>query len=244
MVQILEHLSSQQVPPAPAPAPPALAPEHTPALPVAGTEVEQQDVVMSEEEQDALSLAASWDEELFLRTETQDPDLTQVMARSSEIPAPSNLVRAKIEWADNFLQVPCKASLEQHRSVFRPVQTSTPQPFPAFPDFLEEVKSSWQHPASVPSVSKSAAALASMDGAEAAGLAQFPPVDSTIAGLVRVPSSWRSIQGSCMPQRLMQDHRSPPEKGLRSRSAGGTPCKHRRHFDGLPGQHVTLCYPS
>ncbi|MGH0150224.1 UNVERIFIED_CONTAM: hypothetical protein FKN15_047415 [Acipenser sinensis] len=30
-----------------------------------------------EEEQDVLSLAASWDEESFLQTETQDPDLTQ-----------------------------------------------------------------------------------------------------------------------------------------------------------------------
>ncbi|RXM98750.1 hypothetical protein EOD39_12679 [Acipenser ruthenus] len=66
-------------------------------------------MVMIEEEQDALSLAASWDEESFLQTETQDPDLTQ--------------------------------------------------PFPMFPDFLEEVKSSWQHPASAPSMSKSATAL-------------------------------------------------------------------------------------
>ncbi|MGH0182801.1 UNVERIFIED_CONTAM: hypothetical protein FKN15_010455 [Acipenser sinensis] len=57
--------------------PPAPAPEHTLALPVVATEVEQQEVVMSEEEQDALSLVASWDEESFLQTETQDPDLTQ-----------------------------------------------------------------------------------------------------------------------------------------------------------------------
>ncbi|MGH0164962.1 UNVERIFIED_CONTAM: hypothetical protein FKN15_048086 [Acipenser sinensis] len=53
-----------------------------------------------------------------------------------------------------------------------------PQPFPAFPDFLEEVKCSWQHLASVPSVSKSTVTLASMEGAEAVGFAQFPPVDS------------------------------------------------------------------
>ncbi|MGH0138068.1 UNVERIFIED_CONTAM: hypothetical protein FKN15_026045 [Acipenser sinensis] len=59
MAQILEHLSRQQVPPAPAPAPPLPAPEHTPALSVVATEVEQQDVVMSEEEQDAFTLAPS-----------------------------------------------------------------------------------------------------------------------------------------------------------------------------------------
>ncbi|MGH0133280.1 UNVERIFIED_CONTAM: hypothetical protein FKN15_039737 [Acipenser sinensis] len=183
MAQILKHLSRQQVPPAPAPASPAPAPEHTPASPVVATEVEQQDVVMSEEEQDAISLGASWDEE-SLQTETQNPDLTQVMAASSElasepeIPAPSNSVRALMERAANFLQVPWKASSEQRRSVFEPAQTSTPRPFPAFPDFLEEVKSSWQHPASAPSVSKSTAALASMEGAE------FPLVDSIIAALV------------------------------------------------------------
>ncbi|MGH0120953.1 UNVERIFIED_CONTAM: hypothetical protein FKN15_061644 [Acipenser sinensis] len=179
MTQILEHLSKQQVHPAPAPAPPSPAPEHTLALPVVATEVEQQDM---EEEQDVLSLAASWAEESFLRMETQDPDLTQVTALSSElasepeIPVLSNSVRALMERAANFLQVPWKASSGQHRSVFRPAQTSTPQPFPAFPDFLEEVKSSWQHPASAPSVSSSAATLASMERAEAVGLAQFPPV--------------------------------------------------------------------
>ncbi|MGH0141896.1 UNVERIFIED_CONTAM: hypothetical protein FKN15_002501 [Acipenser sinensis] len=117
----------QQVPPAPAPAPPAPAPEHTPASPVVAAEFDQQDVVMSEEEQDALSLAGSWDEKSFLQTETQDPDLTQ------------------------------------------------------------EDKSSWQHPASASSVFKRAAALASMEGAEAVWLAQYPLVDSTIAALVRAP---------------------------------------------------------
>ncbi|MGH0126920.1 UNVERIFIED_CONTAM: hypothetical protein FKN15_042091 [Acipenser sinensis] len=108
----------------------------------------------------------------------REPDLTQVTAPSSElalepeIPAPSN--------SDQAL-------MEQCRSVFRPTQTSTPQPFLAFLDFLEEVKSSWQYPASVTSVSKSAAVLASMEGAEAVGLAQFPPVDTTVAALVRAP---------------------------------------------------------
>ncbi|MGH0125099.1 UNVERIFIED_CONTAM: hypothetical protein FKN15_059276 [Acipenser sinensis] len=92
-----------------------------------------------------------------------------------------------IERAANFLQVSWKAVSEKSRSVFRPAQTSTPQPFPVFPDLLEEVKASWQHPASAPTVSRSAAALTSMEGAEAIGLAKFPPVDSTIAALVQAP---------------------------------------------------------
>ncbi|MGH0124924.1 UNVERIFIED_CONTAM: hypothetical protein FKN15_062310 [Acipenser sinensis] len=154
---------------------------------------------MSEEEQDALSLAVSWDEESFLRMETQDPDLTQVtdpnseLASEPEIPAPLNSVKALIERVPNFLQVLWKASSEQCMSVFRPAQTSTPQHFPPFPDFLEEVKSSWQHPASVPSMSKSAAALASMEEAEALGLAQFPLVDSTIGTSASPPPPVRGL---------------------------------------------------
>ncbi|MGH0160113.1 UNVERIFIED_CONTAM: hypothetical protein FKN15_038933 [Acipenser sinensis] len=68
---------------------------------------------------------------------------------------------------------------EQRWSVLRPAQASNPQPFPVFPDFLEEVQSS------APSISKSTAPLAFLEGAEALGLAQFPPVYSTILSLVR-----------------------------------------------------------
>ncbi|MGH0134630.1 UNVERIFIED_CONTAM: hypothetical protein FKN15_029710 [Acipenser sinensis] len=80
-----------------------------------------------------------------------------------------------------------QAKHEQHRSVFRPAQSSTPQPIPVFLDFLEEVKSSWQQPASALSVSKSAAPLAFLAGAGALGLAQFPPIDSITVALVKAP---------------------------------------------------------
>ncbi|MGH0151661.1 UNVERIFIED_CONTAM: hypothetical protein FKN15_020566 [Acipenser sinensis] len=107
MAQILEHLSRQQVPTAP----PAPAPEHTPASPVVAAEVQQQDVVMSKEEQDAISLAATWDKESFLQAETQDPDLTKVTVPSSElasepeVPAPSSSVRTLMKRVANFLQL-------------------------------------------------------------------------------------------------------------------------------------------
>ncbi|MGH0146780.1 UNVERIFIED_CONTAM: hypothetical protein FKN15_009052 [Acipenser sinensis] len=65
-------------PPCACPAsPPATAPEQSPALPFVAPEVSEQHMVMSEGEQDTLSIAASWDQESFLRGETQDPDLTQ-----------------------------------------------------------------------------------------------------------------------------------------------------------------------
>ncbi|MGH0129252.1 UNVERIFIED_CONTAM: hypothetical protein FKN15_063237 [Acipenser sinensis] len=60
---------------APSPVP---APEKTPTSPVVVSGVSEQDVLMSEEEQDALSIAASWGEESILWGETQDTDLTKV----------------------------------------------------------------------------------------------------------------------------------------------------------------------
>ncbi|MGH0183789.1 UNVERIFIED_CONTAM: hypothetical protein FKN15_012995 [Acipenser sinensis] len=75
-----------------------------------------------------------------------------------------------------FLQVP----------VFRTeTMAHCPQKFPAFPDFMEEVRSSWDRPASGPSVLKHAPLLASLEGTDKLGLAGFPPVDSTIAALVK-----------------------------------------------------------
>ncbi|MGH0144424.1 UNVERIFIED_CONTAM: hypothetical protein FKN15_011063 [Acipenser sinensis] len=73
---------------------------------------------------------------------------------------------------------------EPRRLAFR-TQAALPrlQPFPVFPDFLEEVRSSWNHPALAPSVVKWAAPLAS----RVLGLAEFPPVDLTITALVQGP---------------------------------------------------------
>ncbi|MGH0114631.1 UNVERIFIED_CONTAM: hypothetical protein FKN15_031773 [Acipenser sinensis] len=82
---------------------PVPAPEQTPASLLVAPEVSEKDMAMSEGEQDSLSIAASWDEESFLRGETQDPDLTQEMVPSSEfasepeVPVPSSSVRALME---------------------------------------------------------------------------------------------------------------------------------------------------
>ncbi|MGH0126176.1 UNVERIFIED_CONTAM: hypothetical protein FKN15_005572 [Acipenser sinensis] len=55
----------------------------------------------------------------------------------------------------------------------------------AFLDFMEEVRSSWDHLASSPSMLKHAAPLASLEGMDKLGLTRFPPVDSAIAALVK-----------------------------------------------------------
>ncbi|MGH0123301.1 UNVERIFIED_CONTAM: hypothetical protein FKN15_056956 [Acipenser sinensis] len=88
--------------------------------------------------------------------------------------------------AATFLQVPWTATAEPRRSLFRtqPIAHHQ-QPFPAFSDFMEEVRSSWDRPVSAPSVLKQASQLASLEAAEKLGLAGFPLVDSTIAALVK-----------------------------------------------------------
>ncbi|MGH0121020.1 UNVERIFIED_CONTAM: hypothetical protein FKN15_068716 [Acipenser sinensis] len=97
--------------------------------------------------------------------------------------------RTLVERAAAFLQVPWMPAAQPRRSVFR-TQALAPHPqrFPAFPNFIEEVRSSCDHPASGPSVFKQATPLASLEGADKLGLAGFPPVDSTIAALVKALS--------------------------------------------------------
>ncbi|MGH0116145.1 UNVERIFIED_CONTAM: hypothetical protein FKN15_074786 [Acipenser sinensis] len=81
---------------------------------------------------------------------------------------------------------PWTPAAEPHRSIFRTqAMAPLPQKFPAFPDFMEEVRPSWDRPASGPSLLNQAAPLASLEGAEKLGLEGYPPVDSTITALVK-----------------------------------------------------------
>ncbi|MGH0122087.1 UNVERIFIED_CONTAM: hypothetical protein FKN15_010501 [Acipenser sinensis] len=81
------------------------------------------------------------------------------------------------------------------------------QKFSAFLDFMEEVLSSWDCPASAPSVLKQAAHLAFLEGADKLGLAGFPPVDSTIAALVKVPLvGGLAKDPACPTRRLTETH--------------------------------------
>ncbi|MGH0168951.1 UNVERIFIED_CONTAM: hypothetical protein FKN15_055856 [Acipenser sinensis] len=107
------------------------------------------------------------------------------VASETSAPLLCSLVSALMGRAAAFLQVPWTPAAESRRSVFR--TQAMAQKFPAFPDFMEEVRSSWDCPASGPSVLKQAAPLASLEGVENLGLAGFHPVDSTIAALVKAP---------------------------------------------------------
>ncbi|MGH0118165.1 UNVERIFIED_CONTAM: hypothetical protein FKN15_044467 [Acipenser sinensis] len=54
----------------------------------------------------------------------------------------------------------------------------------AFPDFIKEVQSTWETPASAPATSRKAASF-TMQGASEAGLASFPPVGAAFTALVK-----------------------------------------------------------
>ncbi|MGH0124455.1 UNVERIFIED_CONTAM: hypothetical protein FKN15_018775 [Acipenser sinensis] len=162
MAQVLEYLVRQQaLPPAPAqpPEPHWLSPWTS------------QSKTMSKEEQDVISIAASWDGDSFAQQETEVQEINQETGPSSEVA--SDRCYPSLELSSGAygasLQLP-SGSLERR-----------------FPDFLEEVQSSWHRPASAPSVSKHTVPLASLEGARALGLAQFTLVDSTIVALVRAP---------------------------------------------------------
>ncbi|MGH0129857.1 UNVERIFIED_CONTAM: hypothetical protein FKN15_040001 [Acipenser sinensis] len=112
---------------------------------------------------------------------------SECVSEANTTPLPS-LVSALMERSAAFLQVHWTPAAQPRRSVLRTqVLAPRPQWFPAFPDYMEEVRSSWDSPASAPSVSKQATLLSSLEGADKLSLAGIPPVDSTIAALVRAP---------------------------------------------------------
>ncbi|MGH0135121.1 UNVERIFIED_CONTAM: hypothetical protein FKN15_057087 [Acipenser sinensis] len=130
-------------------------------------------------QEDTLSIAASMGE-----TPAEEEPGFEV-ASEATAPLLSSSVSALMGRAAAFLQVPWTPVVEPRRSVFRTqVIAHRPQKFLAFPDFLEEVRSSWDRPASGPSMLKHAAPLVSLEGTDKLGLAGFPPVNA------RCPGRW------------------------------------------------------
>ncbi|MGH0127302.1 UNVERIFIED_CONTAM: hypothetical protein FKN15_071207 [Acipenser sinensis] len=102
-----------------------------------------------------------------------DPALLVVALDASE----TDLAIADEDQHEISIRAPGMCTSRAGRSVFR-TQTALPhlQPFPVFPNFLEEVRSSSNHLASAPSVVKRSALLASLEGAGALGLEEYPTV--------------------------------------------------------------------
>ncbi|MGH0146617.1 UNVERIFIED_CONTAM: hypothetical protein FKN15_041228 [Acipenser sinensis] len=182
MAQVLELLAEQ--------APAAQAPVQAPLQPQLPYPPSPRGVQGGWEE-DTLSIAASGEEASFSsdmqvgETPTEEEPGFEVASEASA-PLLSSSVLPLTGCAVAFLQVSWTPAADPRWSIFR-MQAMAPHPqkFPAFPDFMEEVRSSWDCLASGPSVLKQATPLASLEDADKLGLAVFPPVDSTIAALVK-----------------------------------------------------------
>ncbi|MGH0119877.1 UNVERIFIED_CONTAM: hypothetical protein FKN15_059258 [Acipenser sinensis] len=205
MAQVLEFLS-QQAAAAPAAVPAPILPQ-VPFPPSPRGDQGEWEETPQPAQEDTLSIAPSWDRASFSDMEVggelvplaeAGPSL-KVYSKASAPPL-SDLTSALMGRTAAFLQVPWTLAAEPHRSVFR-TQTMAPraQKFPSFLDFMEEVRFSWDRPASAPSVLKQATQLASLEGADKPGLAGFPPVDSTIAALVKaLPVGGLSKEPACL----------------------------------------------
>ncbi|MGH0152652.1 UNVERIFIED_CONTAM: hypothetical protein FKN15_043533 [Acipenser sinensis] len=201
MAQVLELLSKQATASAPAQA--RLQPQAPyPPYPQGAQEGWEGSPQLAQE--DALSIAASGDAASFSSdmqvgdTLTEEEPGSECVSEANSTLLPSS-VSALIERAAAFLQVPWTPAAQPSSSVSR-TQVLAPrqQCFTAFPDFVEEVRFSWDRPASAPSISKQATPLSSLEGADKLGLAGFPPVDSTIAALVRAPPVGGSLETQCV----------------------------------------------
>ncbi|MGH0145359.1 UNVERIFIED_CONTAM: hypothetical protein FKN15_021116 [Acipenser sinensis] len=72
---------------------------------------------------------------------------SECVSEANTTPLPSS-VSALMERAAAFLQVPWTPAAEPCQSVFQTQELAhRPQSFPAFPNFMEEVRSSWDRPA-------------------------------------------------------------------------------------------------
>ncbi|MGH0122669.1 UNVERIFIED_CONTAM: hypothetical protein FKN15_045479 [Acipenser sinensis] len=168
------------------------APTTVPSFP-RGDQGEQEETSQLAQE-DTLSIVASWDAASFssgmeVGGEPKPPPEAEpsfkVASEASTQPL-SDSTLSLMECAAVFLQVPWTPAAEPCWSIFQTqVVAPCPQKFPAFPDFMEEVRSSWDHPASAPSVLKQVAQLASLEDVEKLGLVGLPPVDSNITALVK-----------------------------------------------------------
>ncbi|MGH0157717.1 UNVERIFIED_CONTAM: hypothetical protein FKN15_038389 [Acipenser sinensis] len=112
-------------------------------------------------QEDTLSIAASEDRASFssdmqVGGEPKPPaeeEPSFEVASEASTPPLSDSVSALMGRASAFLQVPWMPAAEPRRSVFQTlVMAPHPQKFPAFLDFMEEVRSSWDRPASAPSL--------------------------------------------------------------------------------------------
>ncbi|MGH0182395.1 UNVERIFIED_CONTAM: hypothetical protein FKN15_009407 [Acipenser sinensis] len=137
---------------------------------------------------DAISRDASEEEPLH-GEDSVEAELTSHHSESEMEAGVDDSLWSLVERATCHLGIQWPATEQPRRSLFEsPLsQGLQSRTLPAFPDFIKEVQSTWETPASAPATSRKAAAF-NMQGASEAGLASFPPVGAAFAALVKSPT--------------------------------------------------------
>ncbi|MGH0118163.1 UNVERIFIED_CONTAM: hypothetical protein FKN15_044465 [Acipenser sinensis] len=137
---------------------------------------------------DAISRDASEGEPLH-GDDSVEAELTSHHSESEMEAGVDDSLWSLVERATRHLGIQWPAAEQPRRSLFESplAQGLQSRTLPAFPDFIKEVQSTWETPASAPATSRKAAAF-TMQGASEAGLASFPPVGAAFAALVKSPT--------------------------------------------------------
>ncbi|MGH0128055.1 UNVERIFIED_CONTAM: hypothetical protein FKN15_036100 [Acipenser sinensis] len=137
---------------------------------------------------DAISRDASEEEPLH-GEDSVEAELTSHHSESEMEVGVDDSLWSLVERATRLLGIQWPAAQQPRRSLFESplAQGLQSRTLPAFPDFIKEVQSTWETPASAPATSRKAAAF-TMQGASEAGLASFPPVGAAFAALVKSPT--------------------------------------------------------
>ncbi|MGH0154935.1 UNVERIFIED_CONTAM: hypothetical protein FKN15_028276 [Acipenser sinensis] len=137
---------------------------------------------------DAISRDASEGEPLH-GEDSVEAELTSHHSESEMEVGVDDSLWSLVERATRHLGIQWPAAEQPRRSLFESplAQGLQSRTLPAFPDFIKEVQSTWETPASAPATSRKAAAF-TMQGASEAGLASFPPVRAAFAALVKSPT--------------------------------------------------------
>ncbi|MGH0178763.1 UNVERIFIED_CONTAM: hypothetical protein FKN15_014488 [Acipenser sinensis] len=131
---------------------------------------------VTDEIDDMLSITASEevDDQLVLPSDDAESDMPVAQLSLSDE-----------QRATAVLQVPWPAVQTKRRSIYDEQLTVTPAIPPVHSDFLYELQSTWEHPATAVAVSCSMDALYRVSGADNLGLTHFPPAETPIASLVQ-----------------------------------------------------------
>ncbi|MGH0128727.1 UNVERIFIED_CONTAM: hypothetical protein FKN15_035965 [Acipenser sinensis] len=145
--------------------------------------VSHQQAMACDLEDDMLSIIAfevADDQDIEFPSDYADSDSSPVTQLSL-----SEELTPLMQWATAVLQVPWPAAEEERRSIYDEQPTIASAAPLVHADFLFELQSTWEHPATAAAISRSVDSLYKVFEADKLGLTQFPLVEAPVAALVQ-----------------------------------------------------------